>query len=191
MLFATCQHGSSRNGLPFVLLKARFAGSSARYSFLSDLLGSATSHPLVSCKQVQHARGAMPLNSLRSRVKDRLHHRNKAAWAQGQDNEVDDDASTMSDDSLTLTAVSGPRSLRVVVQIGCSHSQLVSCLSVTQIGSDSESTASMADVAALAAENGMDDLAGESDAASFRYIRLVIYSARAVLPKDYSGFSDP
>lgn len=44
-------------------------------------------------------------------MKDRLHHRNKAAWAQGQDNEVDDDASVMSDDSLTLTAVSGPRSL--------------------------------------------------------------------------------
>ena len=122
MLFATCQHGISRNGgLPFVLLKARFAGSS--YSFLSDLLGSATSHPLGSCKPGQHARGAMPLNSLRSRVKDRLHHRNKAAWAQGQDNEVDDDASVMSDDSLTLTAVSDARSLRVVVQTGCSHSQ--------------------------------------------------------------------
>lgn len=49
----------------------------------------------------------------------------------------------------------------------------------------------MADVAALAAENGMDDLAGETDAASFRYIRLVIYSARSILPKDYNGFSDP
>lgn len=60
-----------------------------------------------------------------------------------------------------------------------------------QVGSGSESTASMADVAALAAENGMDDLAGESDAASFRYIRLVIYSARRVLPKDMNGFSDP
>lgn len=59
----------------------------------------------------------MPLNSLRSRVKDRLHHRNKAAWAQGQDNEIDDDASIVSDDSLTLTAVSGSRFLRVVVQM--------------------------------------------------------------------------
>ena len=59
------------------------------------------------------------------------------------------------------------------------------------MGSDSESTASMADVAALAAENGMDDLTGDADAASFRYIRLVMYSARGVLSKDYSGFSDP
>ena len=60
-----------------------------------------------------------------------------------------------------------------------------------QIGSDSESTASTADVAALAGENGMDDLAGDGDAASFRYIRLVIYAARNVLAKDRSGFSDP
>lgn len=53
------------------------------------------------------AKGIMPLNNLRSRVKERLHHRNKAAWAQGQDTEVDDTLSYMSDESLTLTAVSG------------------------------------------------------------------------------------
>ena len=56
---------------------------------------------------------------------------------------------------------------------------------------DSASTASTADMDAIAGENGMDDLIGDSDAASFRYIRLVIYSARAVLCKDYNGFSDP
>lgn len=60
-----------------------------------------------------------------------------------------------------------------------------------QIDSDSQSTASTADIAALAGENGMDDLAGDAEAASFRYIRLVIYSARNVLAKDYNGFSDP
>jgi len=43
----------------------------------------------------------------------------------------------------------------------------------------------------MAGENGMDDLISDSDAASFRYIRLVVYSARNVLCKDYSGFSDP
>ena len=59
------------------------------------------------------------------------------------------------------------------------------------MGSDSESTASTADMAALAADNGMDDLMGDGDAASFRYIRLVIYCARNVLCKDFSGFSDP
>ena len=37
----------------------------------------------------------------------------------------------------------------------------------------------------------MDDLAGDSEAASFRYIRLVIYSAKNVLCKDFNGFSDP
>lgn len=42
-------------------------------------------------------------------MKDRLHHKNKAAWAQGQGAEVDDDASMISDDSLTLTAVSSAR----------------------------------------------------------------------------------
>ena len=56
---------------------------------------------------------------------------------------------------------------------------------------DSASTASTADMDAIAGENGMEDLMGDSDAASFRYIRLVIYSARAVLCKDYNGFSDP
>lgn len=56
---------------------------------------------------------------------------------------------------------------------------------------DSASTASTADLDAMAGENGMDELIGDSDAASFRYIRLVIYSARAVLCKDYNGFSDP
>ena len=104
-----------------MLLPSRFSKRDSQvvpapYSFVPGLLCSASSHPLGSCKQLQHARGAMPLNSLRSRVKDRLHHRNKAAWAQGQDNEVDDDASIMSDDSLTMTAVSGARSQRVLVQ---------------------------------------------------------------------------
>ncbi len=56
---------------------------------------------------------------------------------------------------------------------------------------DSASTASTADMDMMAGENGMDDLIGDSDAASFRYIRLVVYSARNVLCKDYSGFSDP
>ena len=69
----------------------------------------------------------MPLNSLRSRVKDRLHSRNKAAWAQGQDTEVDDTLSYMSDESLTLTAVSGALSWRVLVQQICSDSQLLRC----------------------------------------------------------------
>ncbi|KAL3148035.1 hypothetical protein ABBQ38_014325 [Trebouxia sp. C0009 RCD-2024] len=96
-------------------------------------------------------------------MKDRLHSRNKAAWTQGQDTEVDDTLSYMSDESLTLTA----------------------------LGSDSESTASTADIAALAGDNTMDGLAGDTDAASFRYIRLVVYSAKGVLPKDYNGFSDP
>jgi hypothetical protein len=56
---------------------------------------------------------------------------------------------------------------------------------------DSASTASTADMDIMAGENGMDDLISDSDAASFRYIRLVVYSARNVLCKDYSGFSDP
>ncbi|KAL0034721.1 hypothetical protein WJX77_003856 [Trebouxia sp. C0004] len=71
----------------------------------------------------------------------------------------------MSDDSLTMTVMDSQ--------------------------ADSASTASTADMDVTAGENGMDDLISDSDAASFRYIRLVIYSARNVLCKDYSGFSDP
>lgn len=56
---------------------------------------------------------------------------------------------------------------------------------------DSASTASTADMDVMAGENGMDDLISDSDAASFRYLRLVLYSARNILCKDYNGFSDP
>lgn len=52
------------------------------------------------------------------------------------------------------------------------------------------STASEADIASLA-DNGMDDLTGDAELASYRYIRLVIYSARNLLALDRSGFSDP
>lgn len=60
-------------------------------------------------------------------MKDRLHSRNKAAWAHGQDAEADDTLSYMSDESLTLTAVSGALSWRVVVHKGCSDSQQLMC----------------------------------------------------------------
>lgn len=62
-------------------------------------------------------------------MKDRLHHKNKAAWAQGQGTEVDDDASMISDDSLTLTAVSSAHCPRRVVRNGCRQCQLLSYVS--------------------------------------------------------------
>lgn len=69
----------------------------------------------------------MPLNSLRSKMKDRLHSRNKAAWTQGQDTEVDDTLSYMSDESLTLTAVSGAPPWLIVVQKSRSENKLLRC----------------------------------------------------------------
>ena len=58
-------------------------------------------------------------------MKDKLHHRQRAAWAQGQDAEVDDTTSLLSDDSLTLTAVSGEPPVGVVVQRQSANELLV------------------------------------------------------------------
>ncbi len=138
----------------------------------------------------------MPFTKIRSRMKDKFHSRHKH---DGQSTDADETASVLSDDSLTLTVV------RHFAHFGNSwwlqrrlyrryRRHLLSCLvCFCQMDSqmDSQSTASTADMDALAGENGMDDLAGDTDAASFRYVRLVIYSARNVLCKDYSGFSDP
>ena len=45
--------------------------------------------------------------------------------------------------------------------------------------------------AAMASEAGLDDFAGDDSDSDYRYVQIILYSARHLLAKDYSGYSDP